>query len=150
MLKWGNWYGDWKGLSTNRGVIRGAGSQGESVSLSPNPRSIWPTRSSLSLPPASKTLAHYSLLSFQPNLILSSSIPTPHLTSILNVTSYVMSPNRNCLLSAFPLFWSSLIHSLMEISIDLGVKVLAWLSTWILFAPRAMQFLANNFQKTRC
>lgn len=102
-----------KGLGTNRGVIRGAGSQGESVSLSPNPRPIWATRSSLSLLPASKTLAHYSLFSFQPNLILSSSISTPPLTSILNVTSYLPTETANFLLFhysgplSFILLWKS-------------------------------------------
>ncbi len=98
------------------------------------------------LPP--KTLAHYSLLSFQPNLILFSWIPTlPYIYSQFNV----LPPNRNCLLSTFPLFWFSLIHSFMEISIDLSVKVLAWLSIWILFAfkPRPKQFSFLQMTKNK-
>ncbi len=142
MLKWEKWYYEWRGSSTNREAIRGAGSQGESVSLSPNPRPIWPTRSPLFFLPASKTLAHYSLLSFLPNLILSPS----HIYSQRNV----LPPNRNRLLSTFPFFWSSLFHSLMEISIDLGVKLLAWLSTWIFFAlkptPKRCSFLQITFK----
>lgn len=88
---------DWKGLGTNTGVIRGAGSQGEKCFT---PRPIWPTRGSLSLLPASKTLAHYSRLSTQRNLTLSSSIIAPLPASILNVMSYLALETA----LSFPLF----------------------------------------------
>lgn len=115
-----------------------------------DPQLIWPTRSSLSLLPASKTLAHYSLLSFLPNLILSSSISTslPHTHPQCNV----LPPNRNCRLFTFPFPCSSLILSLMESLIDLGVKVFSLtqhLSIFFFYSKthtQAVQVLANNFQ----
>lgn len=101
---------DGEGLGANGGWSGGAGSQGESVSLSPKSK----TNKELTVspdPPQHWHIIHFSL-SLQPNLTLSSLTP-PSLTSILNLMSHLLIETAYFLLFhysgsvSFGLVWKS-------------------------------------------